>query len=523
MSVLAQILMIPLSVKAVSGDVLMGNLAQQLEPNLDIYPNIEPLPDMPPVEKWDDSLVPEVIRDYVKDAACRMKCLPDFVAVAAVVGLAGVVGTNFRVRPKKLDTGFEIVPNLWGALIGRPSSMKSPTLGEGLKPISKLQEEARKDYEMQKMVFEVEKDVSEMSLKLAKDAASKALKNKGESQAKSILEAARSSLPEAPTMKRYTANDATVAKLGELLRDNPNGLILVRDELSGWLADMQSESKQADRAFYLECFNGNGSYTVDRIERGTIHIPNACVSIIGGIQPSKLASLVRGAVSGTSDDGLLQRFQLAVWPDALKGDSWVDRRVNERALENFTNVYRRLAGIEIEQEEPPIIFSFDDEAQAIFIEWWNELGARIENEDIPPALESHLIKMKKTVPSLALIFSLVSGADNKIDKQSLLQALGWYDYLMSHANRIYGVGISGGVAGAKTIIRNKAKIGGSFSARDIYRKGWSGLSDKLSVDDALSVLVDHCYLMGHEVPSGDSGGRSTKNYTWNPKVGGSHG
>lgn len=515
--------MISLSVKAAVGGVLMGNLAKHLQPNLDIYPNIELLPDKPPVEKWDDTLVPEVIRDYVRDAAKRMQCPPDFVAVAAVVGLAGVAGTNFRIRPKKLDTGFEIVPNLWGALVGRPSSMKSPTLGEGLKPISKLQEEARQEYEAQKAVFEVEKDVSEMSLKFAKDAASKALKNKGEAKARSILEAAKVSMPEAPVMKRYTANDTTVAKLGELLRDNPNGLILVRDELSGWLADMQSESKQADRAFYLECFNGNGSYTVDRIERGTIHIPNACVSIIGGIQPSKLAPLVRGAVSGTSDDGLLQRFQLAVWPDDIKGKSYIDQRVNEQALERFTSVYRRLADVERGRDDPPIIFSFDDEAQAIFIEWWNELEDSVENEDIPPALESHLIKMKKTVPSLALIFSLVGGADSKIDKQSLLQALGWSDYLMSHANRIYDVGVSGGVAGAKAIIRNKAKLKGSFSVRDVYIRCWSGLTDKSSVEEAFTVLVDHCYLIEHEIPTGDKGGRPTKSYTWNPKVGGSHG
>jgi hypothetical protein len=91
---------------------------------------------------------------------------------------------------------------------------------------------------------------------------------------------------------------------------------------------------------------------------------------------------------------------------------------------------------------------------------------------------------------------------------------------MSHAKRIYDVGISGGVSGANTIIQNKIKLNNNFSARDIYRRCWSGLSDKASVEEALSVLVDHCYLIEHSLPAGESGGRPAKSFTWNPKVGG---
>lgn len=330
----------------------MSSLAEQLEPNLDIYPDLKPLPALPPVAQWDYDLVPEILRDYIKDVSIRMQCPPDFVAVAAVVGLAGVAGAKFRVFPKQLDSSFSIVPNLWGALVGAPSSMKSPTLSEGLRPLSSLQAEARKVFEEQRGSFEIEKEISEMAIKFAKDEAGKAMKagSSSKHKAKQIIEAAKADSPFAPVLKRYIVNDSTVAKLGELLRDSPEGLLLVRDELSGWLADMQSESKQADRAFYLECFNGNASYTVDRIERGEIHIPNACVSIVGGLQPSKLAPLVRGAVSGSSDDGLLQRFQLAVWPDPVKGKKYIDQRINEKALGRFTEAYRRIDAFELDLE-----------------------------------------------------------------------------------------------------------------------------------------------------------------------------
>jgi cytochrome bd-type quinol oxidase subunit 1 len=72
------------------------------------------------------------------------------------------------------------------------------------------------------------------------------------------------------------------------------GLLLIRDELPGFLAKMESEEFQSDRAFYLEAFNGDGQFTYDRIGRGTVHIENCTLSIVGGVQPSRIAPLVRG-------------------------------------------------------------------------------------------------------------------------------------------------------------------------------------------------------------------------------------
>lgn len=103
-----------------------------------------------------------------------------------------------------------------------------------------------------------------------------------------------------PVQRRYTANDSTVEKLGELLNENSNGLLLVRDELGGWLATIQSEEGSVARAFYLECFDGKGSFTYDRIGRGTIFIESCCLSLIGGIQPSRIASLVSAATDAIS-------------------------------------------------------------------------------------------------------------------------------------------------------------------------------------------------------------------------------
>ena len=81
--------------------------------------------------------------------------------------------------------------------------------------------------------------------------------------------------PDPPTARRHFLNDVTNEKLGELMAQevNANGLIVFRDELVGFFKSLDRQGHEADRSFYLETWNGSGSFTFDRIGRGTIHIP----------------------------------------------------------------------------------------------------------------------------------------------------------------------------------------------------------------------------------------------------------
>ena len=109
-------------------------------------------------------------------------------------------------------------------------------------------------------------------------------------------------------------------------------------------ASARQAGREGDREFYLEAWNGTGSYTVDRIGRGTIHIPSLTLSVFGGIQPGKLQALIASAVhgGGSADDGLLQRFQLTVWPDHLppgwKPTRWPDNEARDRVNTSFESL-----------------------------------------------------------------------------------------------------------------------------------------------------------------------------------------
>ena len=324
-----------------------------------------------------------------------------------------------------------------------------------------------------------------------------------------------------PRLKRYLVNDATVEALGELLNVNTNGLILVRDELVGWLKGLDREDNSNERAFYLECFNGSGSYIYDRIGRGTIKIESTTVSIIGGIQPSKLAPYVLGAVNmGSSDDGFIQRFQLAVYPNDEKEWRNVDRYPDSKAKNKAYEVFIRLAEMDndnniFDENEMPAL-RFSSEAQTIFNEWRHKLEAELRSDNIHPAIESHLAKYRSLIPSLALLLCLADEPDAKsVGAPYLIKAIKWDEYLRSHAMRIYSGFIEPEAIAAKRILTERKKLNDVFKAKQVQQKGWSGLNTTKAVKEALAVLVEHGYLIEIEHTTT---GRPAIDYRWNKNL-----
>jgi hypothetical protein len=236
--------------------------------------------------------------------------------------------------------------------LSRPSLMKSPALAEVMKPLLRLVAEAYQDfekatlsYEIDVMIAEAAKDALKAKLKnAAKEAASSGNRSKLEEIARDYRDA---EVPEKPILKRYKTEDATVEKISEILLENPMGILNHRDELSGWLYNLEKQGREGDRAFYLESWNGTGSFDVDRIGRGSLHIPALCLSILGGIQPGPLSTYVYQATRGEKgDDGLLQRFQLLVWPDPPTTWRNVDRRPDTEARDKAYKVFKQLDALD---------------------------------------------------------------------------------------------------------------------------------------------------------------------------------
>jgi len=488
-----------------------------------------PLPSgLPPVDPFVADLLPLALRDWVMDIANRMQCPADFPAVGALVALSSLIGARAVIQPKVRDD-WQVVPNLWGMTVGRPGVKKSPALSEVLKPMGRLQATASEEFTAVHNTW-----VAETKLAAMVDAANeKAAKKMAANNPKGALQLLTpQSLPEEPTARRYMVNDATVEKLGELMQQNPWGTLSYRDELYGLLTSLDKQGQEGSRAFYLQSYDGNQGYTFDRIMRGTVHIPRVCLAMIGGIQPGRVQEYVRGAVSGGSgDDGLLQRFGLAVWPDHTGNYIHVDEWPNSAAKELAWQVFQRLALLQPTSDAEPKIWRFSPAAQEIFVDWLVPFENELRGDALHPAMVSHLAKYRKLIPALSLLFALVDTPDSggEIHEPELLRALAWGRYLRTHANRLYSAAVAPETTNAvKLLTKLKAKAKGdldplafpSFTPRQIVQKGWAGLGDTDVVRKAADLLVDYGWLRREIVQSSDElgRGRTSERYVIHPTL-----
>jgi putative DNA primase/helicase len=474
----------------------------------------QPIPDdLSAVRPFDVGLLPTTIRPWVADIADRMQCPVDFPAVAAMVGMAGLVGRKVGIRPKQKDS-WTVVPNLWGMLIGRPSMMKSPPLKEALRPIRQMTQAALEEHQKAYLEFLAEKELHEIQAAGARKDIAAALKKDDADVTHLQEELKRHLQPAPPKRRRYTVNDATVEKLGEILSENPNGVILERDELMGFLKSLERPGQEGARAFYLEAWTGDGEFETDRIGRGNVRIDRVCLSIIGTIQPGPLGLYLHEAIrGGTGDDGLMQRFQLAVWPDDPGPWQVVDRAPDADARNAAFKVFQRLdemngdtvgAKVDMFDDSGVPFLKFTPAAQQRFYEWMQTRENRLRGGQEHPAVESHLTKYRSLIPSLALLTHLAEDRAGNVGADAMERAIGWSDYLESHARRIYSQGVEPAAASARALAKRiqKGEVADGFTLRDIYRNHWSMLGDKPAVEMATALLVELDWLRQQQMPTG---------------------
>lgn len=471
-------------------------------------------------------LLPKVLADFVLDEADRMPCAPDYVAAALVVCLGSVIGAKCGIKPKRRDDWI-VTPNLFGGIVGDPSAKKSPALGTVTRFLDRLEakeaeklDEAMKVYEAEVAAFEAHQAAVKATMKKAASG-----KPDQDKMTAAVHDLQALEEPEEPRARRYKSNDSTIEKLGDLLVHNPQGMLVFRDELIGLLSSWEKEGREGDKAFYLEGWNGTSSFSIDRIARGSLYIKNLCVSVFGGIQPELLERYLAGISSSMDNDGRIQRFQVLVYPDRVDWQ-WRDRYPVKGAREAVRDLFDRLAAFD------PVLdgaapaddfvklphFHFDDEAQAVFIEWCTELHrSHILNEQ-NPLMQQHFGKFEKLFCAMALILHLAEGCIGPVKVDSALRAAAWCEYLAGHARRVYGLVEASKVNTARMIGRRIAqgKLQDAFTVRDVVRKQWTGVTTTIQAEGALAALEEHGWLQG--VETDNPTGRPTTRYYINPKV-----
>lgn len=478
-----------------------------------------PLPaELLPVERFPLQALPRAFAPWAADVSDRMQCPPDFVAVPLLVAAASLAARHVAIRVRQRDDWTEPA-NLWALIVGRPGVMKSPAMRASLAPLERLETIAAESFN--DAMDQHRSDA--LAAKLQADAiikeAKQALRKDRSADVGALLRASEE--PPAPTRHRYIIGGTTWEKLHALLAENAGGLLMERDEMRGWFLDMAREDSAEARSFFVKAWSG-GAFTVDRIGRGTISVPDMRLSIIGAIQPGPLSHVVRGSRGAAGDDGLLERFLIA-WPDDMGEWRDVDRLPDTAARQSVREAFARLDvlspwAVQAEQAhdadgEPqgmPFL-RLDDAAREAFGDWRAELERRLRAPG-GDATEAALAKFRHHVPALALTLHLADGGIGCVGEPAMLRALALSDYFESHARRLHASGQRATVRAARALL-DKAlgdALPAPFTARDVYRPQWQALTEREIVADALEMLVSHGWLIEASV---DTGGRPTITYS----------
>jgi hypothetical protein len=235
----------------------------------------------------------------------KRKAVPRIIRLeACLVPLVTLLGNACWGSPWE---GWTEPPIIWLAVVGNPSSGKSPGLDVIRDQIGLIEAEANEEYKEQIADWDTKKRLAKIALDVCEDDCKRARKDK-----KPIpLHPLDADEPPRPIRKRIITNDPTVEKVARIVLENPKGLMVFRDELAGWIGTFDKYGGSGgDRAFYLEGFGGR-AYSVDRVKDPMpIIISALSLWIMGGIQPDRLSTLI---FSG-DDDGLAARF-IYLWPE----------------------------------------------------------------------------------------------------------------------------------------------------------------------------------------------------------------
>lgn len=477
------------------------------EPPTESHPWVVPEPyidTLLPVKPFRLDFLPVSIQPWVKDVSERMSVPLDFAGICAMEVLFGATCRRAFIYPKEFDKKWKEALAASGAIVANSGSTKTPTWKVFTTVLVDIDRDWQKEHAMKVAVYERDLENWEGDQREARTEAKKAGRVFVESGA-----------PADPgPSRRLILNDATPEKAHSIMQENPAGVFVYRDEMSGWIAGLDQQGRESERGLTLAAMNGNDAYGLERIGRGTIFAVMSA-SFFGGFQPDVLIDFLSD--TRNKSDGLIARFGLMSYPDSYDAPI-VDRKSDEQAEGGFRRIVKNLAGMSAES----VKLNFDPKAQTLWNAWL-EANTRAIKQIYDPAIQSHRSKYKGLLAKLAGMIQLADivaardpAREELVDADHFDQALQFLDYLDSHMNRVYACVKTPEEKSLESMVGHilKGDLHQGFTVREIVRKRWHGLKDKDAVEQTLFTL----YEMGWVVSTDKKGktGQSTMRYYLNP-------
>ncbi len=459
-----------------------------------------------PFKQFPIEAIPKPVATYIAEGAEAMGCDTSYIALPMLSALASAIGNSRRIKLKESWSEPSI---LWTGIVGDSGTMKSPAIDLALRPLRRIQNDAFKVYANEMNEYQEELLEYELAVKKLK---------KGERPPEK---------PTEPIAKRYYCSDITIEALAGLLQNAPRGLLLARDELSGWLKSFNAykKGKGGDDAQWLELHRA-GTLLVDR-KTGTpktIHIPNASVGVCGGIQPVILQSALGRE---HFENGLAARLLLTMPPRRAK--QWTEADVCQELQQQIETVFENLLAMKMQEDESggiePVGMSLTLDGQDAWIAFYDEHAAQqaqIAGGDLAAAWS----KLEGYAARLALIIHCVRVAcgdeslktDDFIDEFSIEAAVTIVRWFGQEIRRIYSMlSEDDDQRDQRRLLEQIQAKDGRVTVRDLMRSSRRFQGSAEVAQSALQELVDIGWGRWEHVQAGADGGRPSKVFVLNDR------
>ena len=299
---------------------------------------------------------------------------------------ASAIGNSLQVKHKSNHP-----PLFYGVLIAPPGSGKTPIISTCIAPLLELAREK---------VTEFRHKLTEYREEL----------KRSQQEADELVE---------PQPERPVVTSVTIERLYKLMLSTPNGILVYRDELRGWLNSMnQYKTSGDDYEFWLSAHDAL-RYSVDRKnEKMPLFIDRLMLNIIGGVQPGVLKAI---ATKDNQDSGMLSRMTFA-WPDTLEIRDYNEDEVSDDYAARWRLIVRFLYNIrparflvegQAEREVPETVHLSTAAKQHLEV-YWNALQDRLRTTEDEAELAT-ISKFRSRSLRLALVLHALEWADRMVE------------------------------------------------------------------------------------------------------------
>jgi hypothetical protein len=363
-------------------------------------------------------IFPTPVKNYILDCNDTLDSVTDYMGGALVWMISAMIGNSLEIEIKK---GWKEKAIVWIANVGKAGIGKTPSVKNVLFPLQKINAQEIKNFFKQLERYIEYESLSKDEKKTAEEV-------------------------QKPSKKQFIANDITVEALVDLHHQNKNAVGVFKDELAGWLKDMNKYREGSDLEFWLSCWS-NESVNVNRVTRIGSFVESPFIPVLGGIQPDVLNNFF---TSENKDNGFIDRL-LITYPDA-EIEKYNDKEMESDAIvyysdqiTNFYNFFKfNFTKLNEELEVETVTARFSKKANLVWKKAFNNFTDIQNSDDENEYMKSMYPKQKSYIPRFALIINtfqcFFDGCEKEayktITEDSVIKAVKLSEYFVNMAKKV---------------------------------------------------------------------------------------